>query len=653
MSEVNLSSAVRSSLSSLQTTADLLTQTQERLATGNRVNSALDDATAFFTASGLNARASDLSTLLDDQGQAIQVVEAADQGITAITDLVESARAVANQALQTDNADERAVFAQQFDDILGQIETLAADASFNGVNLLDSENSQDLTVVFNEDNTASLSVQGVNFTDAASGLGLNRISSSNNAVGTGASTASATEAADTNFTVGSTANFSVGNSNGSTTDFTVQFQGAEGQAEVGSTANAVAGDFTAGDTISIIDGLGTTTALTLQTQDVAAVDGTLNVANGSGAGQIDASTLSVGDTIAITIDNGTDTPQSFSLTLDAGAAANIAGLESFISNNTPPGFNLTAADSVAGGAAGTLDLASPDGNVTFEFTNANQDIGTDTAGTSGAQGTTAIDPTEVGAGGFADFEVGDTLTFGNTDAGTSFTFTFDQATVDAIAGAANADAEATALAAAINASGLVVGGTIGVGTGGTSDNVIFTSTANDEDTTATFTDVSTAVTQTGTSTNFVVAETDGLSADDIAEQINAAGLNVSAAVNSDGTLTFASANGTDGDFQITDGSDLNIQGSGFQAAVTAGSFTDADIATQINAAAEAAGLDVAGGAFAIASSAVGNDTTFTFSSDTGDISVTDGSGTTIASTSAGGANDVAFGAGNGGGSDFS
>ena len=183
MSDINLSSAVRSSLTSLQSTANLLSSTQERLATGNRVNSALDDPTAFFTATALNDRASDLSTLLDEQNQAIQVIQAADNGITAIQDLVDSARAIANQALQTDDASERGTLAAQFDAILGQIEALAGDASFNGINLLDSVNSQDLQVVFNEDGSSSLTVAGVNFTDvgAADGLNLQRVSTAGTA----------------------------------------------------------------------------------------------------------------------------------------------------------------------------------------------------------------------------------------------------------------------------------------------------------------------------------------------------------------------------------------------------------------------------------------------------------------------------------------
>jgi flagellin len=100
MSNITLSAAVRSNLLSLQNTASLLDTTQTRLATGNKVNSALDNPTSYFTASALNARASDLGNLLDSVGNAVQTIQAANDGITSITKLVESAQATANQAQQ-------------------------------------------------------------------------------------------------------------------------------------------------------------------------------------------------------------------------------------------------------------------------------------------------------------------------------------------------------------------------------------------------------------------------------------------------------------------------------------------------------------------------------------------------------------------------
>ncbi len=101
MADVVLSGAMRSNLLSMQNTAKLLDQTQQRVATGLKVSSAIDNPQSFFTAQGLNNRASDLNTLLDSMGLAVQTLNAASQGIDAIQKLVQQAKATANQALQT------------------------------------------------------------------------------------------------------------------------------------------------------------------------------------------------------------------------------------------------------------------------------------------------------------------------------------------------------------------------------------------------------------------------------------------------------------------------------------------------------------------------------------------------------------------------
>jgi flagellin len=100
MSGIVLSASVRQNLLSLQSTAELLSTTQNRLATGNKVNSALDNPTNFFTAQGLNNRASDISNLLDSIGNGVQVLQAANTGITSLQSLVDSAKSIANQVLQ-------------------------------------------------------------------------------------------------------------------------------------------------------------------------------------------------------------------------------------------------------------------------------------------------------------------------------------------------------------------------------------------------------------------------------------------------------------------------------------------------------------------------------------------------------------------------
>jgi flagellin len=100
MSDIVLSASVRQNLLSLQSTADLLATTQNRLATGKKVNSALDNPTNYFTAQSLDNRASDINNLLDGIGNGVQVLQAANTGITSLQKLVDSAKSVANQALQ-------------------------------------------------------------------------------------------------------------------------------------------------------------------------------------------------------------------------------------------------------------------------------------------------------------------------------------------------------------------------------------------------------------------------------------------------------------------------------------------------------------------------------------------------------------------------
>jgi flagellin-like hook-associated protein FlgL len=101
MSDITLSSGVRANLTTLQQTADLIAQTQQRLATGKKVNSAFDNPLNFFTSQSLSGRATSLSNLLDSVGNATQTLQAANNGITSLTKLVQSAQALAQQAQQS------------------------------------------------------------------------------------------------------------------------------------------------------------------------------------------------------------------------------------------------------------------------------------------------------------------------------------------------------------------------------------------------------------------------------------------------------------------------------------------------------------------------------------------------------------------------
>src|SRR4051812_17951427 len=100
-SDITLSAGVRQNLLSLQSTASLMAQTQNRLATGKKVNTALDNPISYFTSQSLSNRANDLSSLLDSISNAVQTIGAANNGLTSLTKLVQSAQAIGQQALQS------------------------------------------------------------------------------------------------------------------------------------------------------------------------------------------------------------------------------------------------------------------------------------------------------------------------------------------------------------------------------------------------------------------------------------------------------------------------------------------------------------------------------------------------------------------------
>lgn len=297
-SGITLSASVRNNLLSLQGTAKMMSETQNRLATGNKVNSAVDNATSFFTAAGLTNRANDLSGLQDDMGLAVKTVKAASTGIDGISKLVTQAKSIVNQAKQitgeattgkatttvtiasagqklvgsagtltfaasavlsidvsgvsstlvtasagtsvqdvldavnaidglsatltsgkieisdaqgrevsfkdaakkitstadlaltggktaaADKIEKQADFVTQYNDLRNQIDQLASDSSFNGVNLL---NGQNLTVNFNATGTSSLALKGVDMTAGGSKLSLAEVDATTLTDGTAAS----------------------------------------------------------------------------------------------------------------------------------------------------------------------------------------------------------------------------------------------------------------------------------------------------------------------------------------------------------------------------------------------------------------------------------------------------------------------------------
>lgn len=159
MSNVTLTSGMRQNLFSLQQTATAMETTQTRLSSGKRVNSALDDPINFFAAQGHTQRANDLSMRKDEMSEAIQTIKAANNGLEAMTDMIASAKSLAQSAMATNDMSERATLQDQYEEMLGQIEDVIYDSGYKGTNLLDSSNSQEIVVSFDESGESALTVE--------------------------------------------------------------------------------------------------------------------------------------------------------------------------------------------------------------------------------------------------------------------------------------------------------------------------------------------------------------------------------------------------------------------------------------------------------------------------------------------------------------
>ena len=171
--DVSLTSAMRSNLVSLQQTATLVGQTQERLSTGKRINSALDNPANFFAAREHTQRANMLNGLKDNINEAIQTVKAADKAVTAITKIIEGLRGQLSQARNAlgDKVSSGILLsgiASGYNEMVRQVNNLQQDSVYKGLSFLNSATT--LTVNFNESSTTKLVMSG--FDATSNGLGI-------------------------------------------------------------------------------------------------------------------------------------------------------------------------------------------------------------------------------------------------------------------------------------------------------------------------------------------------------------------------------------------------------------------------------------------------------------------------------------------------
>ena len=168
-----LTSGMRANLVALQKTDTALEVTQKRLSTGKKVNSALDDPVSYFTALAHEQRAGDLAARKDEMSEGIQTVKAADAGIESIRSLIAAAKSLATSALSGETTSDITTLMNQYHQVLAQIDTIADDSGYKGINLLDSSNVT-TQVKFDELGNSNLTMTG--FDASATGATLTLMS---------------------------------------------------------------------------------------------------------------------------------------------------------------------------------------------------------------------------------------------------------------------------------------------------------------------------------------------------------------------------------------------------------------------------------------------------------------------------------------------
>jgi flagellin len=394
MTGIVLSAAVRQNLLSLQNTAQLLATTQNDLSTGNKVNSALDNPTSFFTAAALNNRASDISNLLDGIGNGVQVLQAANTGITSLQGLVASAQSVANQVLQTpvgystkSSVSTTAISGATANNLLG------TGAGYTDATFAGATSTGTITAAFTSATSTGTSVSNDNSTPAA-------ISTSTQLVGTASSTsndlaAGAITDGSTLVVDGKTITFSTGtttaSSGSSSTGFTIgigtgstatiqtiltdidAITGGSGSTVVGGKIEIATGttaNLTITGTGNALTGLGLGTGVTLArsggaTSTTALTGSTL--LSGTTASSVGSLTngFSVGDTLVVdgktlTFVSGTAGANQISTT---GTVANLLAAIDTASGNSG------TASSISGGVI-TLHTGTINGTLSISSSNA-------------------------------------------------------------------------------------------------------------------------------------------------------------------------------------------------------------------------------------------------------------------------------------------
>ncbi len=171
--EISLSAAVRENLLALANTERLISRTQNRLSTGLRVASPVDDARVFFEAKAISDHARDMDERKEGIDQAVSSVTTALEAIEAIDALVQQLKGLLISA-KSASGNELTLLETQFNDLRTQIDNLTVDATYQGLNLINATGST-LEVFFSSNSNSVLNIASVDVTTGSLGLAIGSV----------------------------------------------------------------------------------------------------------------------------------------------------------------------------------------------------------------------------------------------------------------------------------------------------------------------------------------------------------------------------------------------------------------------------------------------------------------------------------------------
>ncbi|MCM5559495.1 flagellin [Pleomorphomonas sp. JP5] len=174
MVDISLTKSLRSTVATLNWVSEESAAANQRLTSGIKIQSALDDPSTYISAKSLSLHAAALDKYLERLDQGLGVINAADNGLSSISESINTLKGVVTRAAASKNAFERADLVKEYNDILDKIVDTAKDSSYSGKNLLLGDGN-DLTLYLSTDQNESVTIEAVDFTDLLNSLGLKKL----------------------------------------------------------------------------------------------------------------------------------------------------------------------------------------------------------------------------------------------------------------------------------------------------------------------------------------------------------------------------------------------------------------------------------------------------------------------------------------------